>query len=48
MTKVIVLFVGKSGSGKSTAANILSTKYAFVERAFATPLKNFALLVGFT
>lgn len=43
----VILLIGKSGCGKSTAAGILK-QYGFVERAFADPLKKFAESIGFT
>ena len=42
----VVLLVGDIGSGKSTAAKLLS-KYGFTEDYFAKPLKDFALSLGF-
>lgn len=44
---MILLLVGNIGSGKSTAANILKEKFGFVEYSFASPLKDFALSIGF-
>jgi len=43
---VPILLIGKIASGKTTAANIL-TKYGFKEYMFASPLKQFALSLGF-
>ena len=43
---MIIIFVGKIGSGKTTAANILK-KYNFVEYTFAEPIKQFLLNIGF-
>jgi len=34
--------VGKAGSGKTTAARLLVEKYGFLQRGFATKLKEFA------
>ena len=39
---MLVIFVGKIGSGKTAAANILQ-KYGFVEETFAAPIKQFLL-----
>jgi hypothetical protein len=43
---MLVIFVGKIGSGKSAAANILK-KYSFEEETFAEPIKQFLLNIGF-
>lgn len=43
---MLVIFVGKIGSGKTTAANILK-KYNFEEETFAEPIKQFLLTIGF-
>ena len=43
---MLVIFVGKIGSGKTAAANILQ-KYGFVEETFAAPIKQFLLSIGF-
>jgi hypothetical protein len=43
---MLVIFVGKIGSGKSAAANILK-KYSFEEETFAEPIKQFLLTIGF-
>jgi len=43
---MLVIFVGKIGSGKTAAANILK-KYDFVEETFAEPIKQFLLSIGF-
>jgi dephospho-CoA kinase len=43
---MLVIFVGKIGSGKTTAANILK-KYSFEEETFAEPIKQFLLSIGF-
>jgi len=43
---MLVIFVGKIGSGKTDAANILQ-KYGFVENTFAEPIKQFLLSIGF-
>ena len=43
---MLVIFVGKIGSGKTAAANILK-KYSFEEETFAEPIKQFLLLLGF-
>jgi hypothetical protein len=43
---MIIVFVGKIGSGKSSAANILK-KYSFVEETFADPIKQFLITLGF-
>ena len=43
---MLVIFVGKIGSGKSAAANILK-KYSFEEETFAEPIKQFLLSIGF-
>lgn len=43
---MLVIFVGKIGSGKTAAANILK-KYEFEEETFAEPIKQFLLSIGF-
>ena len=43
---MLVIFVGKIGSGKTAAANILK-KYSFEEETFAEPIKQFLLTIGF-
>jgi len=43
---MLIIFVGKIGSGKSAAANILK-KYSFEEETFAEPIKQFLLTIGF-
>lgn len=43
---MLVIFVGKIGSGKTAAANILK-KYSFEEETFAEPIKQFLLSIGF-
>lgn len=43
---MLVIFVGKIGSGKTAAANILK-KYDFEEETFAEPIKHFLLTIGF-
>lgn len=40
MTKKIVAFMGYSGSGKDTAAEVLISEYNFKRLTFATPLKD--------
>lgn len=47
MSHKCILLVGKIGSGKTTAANILK-KYGFKEETFAEPIKQFAKSIGFT
>lgn len=42
----LLLLVGEIGSGKSTLANIL-TKYGYYEETFASPIKQFAINIGF-
>jgi len=44
---MIIVFLGNIGTGKSTGATILKTKYNFEEIAFAEPIKSFALSLGF-
>jgi len=44
---MLILLVGNIGCGKTTAANILVNKFNFVEYTFASPLKEFALSIGF-
>ena len=46
MTDLLIMLTGSIGSGKSTAAEIL-TKYNFIEDFFAKPLKDFGLSLGF-
>jgi len=48
MTDSLVLLVGLSGSGKSTAAEILRNRHGYKEDMFAAPLKKFALALGFS
>lgn len=43
---MLVIFVGKIGSGKTAAATILK-KYSFEEETFAEPIKQFLLSIGF-
>ena len=43
---MLVIFVGKIGSGKTAATNILK-KYQFEEETFAEPIKQFLLNIGF-
>ena len=43
---MLLVIIGNIGSGKSTAANILK-EIGFIEYSFATPLKEFALSIGF-
>lgn len=45
--KNIVLLVGKIGSGKTTATELL-VKNGYEELTFAEPIKKFALSLGFT
>ena len=47
MSKLLIVFIGDIGGGKSTATDIL-VKYGFKNLAFADPLKQFALSIGFT
>lgn len=42
-----ILIVGKIGSGKTTVAEMLG-KYGYDKTSFASPLKNFAVSIGFT
>jgi hypothetical protein len=44
---MLILLVGNIGCGKTTAANILVNHFNFVEYTFASPLKEFALSIGF-
>lgn len=44
-TPIIFAFTGLAGSGKSTAADYLSSKHGFVRTRFASPLK--AMVRGF-
>lgn len=46
MTSKLILLVGKIGCGKTTVANMLKT-HGFREEMFASPLKNFAMSIGF-
>lgn len=41
-----IAFVGKAGSGKTTAANVLATKHGFLTTSLAAPLKNCAAALG--
>lgn len=43
---MLLVLIGNIGCGKSTAANILK-EIGFIEYSFATPLKEFALSIGF-
>lgn len=44
---MIIVFVGAIGSGKTTGANLLKTHFHFEEIAFAEPIKQFAISLGF-
>uniref|UniRef100_A0A6C0KSR2 Deoxynucleoside monophosphate kinase n=1 Tax=viral metagenome TaxID=1070528 RepID=A0A6C0KSR2_9ZZZZ len=44
---MLFVFVGNIGCGKTTAANILQKDFGFLEFSFASPLKDFALSIGF-
>lgn len=37
---VLIGFLGRSGSGKDTSADYLCSKYGFIKRSFAEPLKR--------
>ena len=43
----IIGITGQMGSGKSTAASYLKEKYGYTEYAFANPLKDIAVVMGF-
>lgn len=45
---MLIGFVGKTGVGKTHAATYLKNKYDFVEISFADPIKEIALILGFT
>jgi hypothetical protein len=45
--QVIIGLTGAIASGKSTAAEYITTKYQFQEYMFAKPLKDIAILMGF-
>ena len=40
MNKIIVGFIGASGSGKDTASDYLVNNYGFKKMSFADPLKK--------
>ncbi|WP_274585837.1 hypothetical protein V9W64_10630 [Neisseria leonii] len=40
MSRLIIGLTGKAGSGKSTAANIISRNFGFVQVSFAEPVKR--------
>ena len=44
---MLILLVGQSGSGKSTAASILCEEFKLKEETFAAPLKEIAMTLGF-
>lgn len=43
---MIIVLVGKIGSGKSTVADFLKSR-GFIELSFAEPIKQFAIALGF-
>lgn len=45
---MIIVFSGKIGSGKTTAANYLKLKYGFLPYSFARPLKKIGKIFGFS
>jgi len=45
--KQLILITGKIGVGKTTVTNMLVNTHNYHEESFATPLKNFALSLGF-
>ena len=47
LTSMIVLLIGKIKSGKSLAAKILCDEFKLTEAAFAQPIKDFAISIGF-
>jgi hypothetical protein len=48
LISMIVLLIGKIKSGKSLAAKILCDEFKLTEAAFAQPIKDFAISIGFT
>lgn len=46
MTRLVIGLSGVAGSGKSTAARILSTRYGFARKPFAYPLKAMIAALG--